>query len=95
VRRIISIIIIHRARSFAHTDVEHARVFVDAREIGGSHRAILVEQQFRPKHAPVVIEFLGFFQIADGVVNAVLLLLHQRRIQPGCWIVRIEFFGTV
>ena len=53
--RVIRVIVVHGAGGFAHAHVGHPGVAVNGREIGAAHRAVLIEQQSRAKHAAVVV----------------------------------------
>ena len=43
----------------------------------------MVEQESGPVDGAVGVEVLGMFQVADGFIDAIVLLLQERRIEPG------------
>ena len=92
VRRIVPIIVIHGAGRLARGDIEHAGVLIHRSQIDTAHRPVLIEQKLRAIDAAVVVQFLRFFQITNGVVDSVILLVQQGRIKPGRWILGIEVF---
>ena len=95
VGRIIRVIVVHGARGFAHGHVIHAGIAVNACQICAAHGLILVEQHPRAVNRPVVVKFLGFFQIANRLVDTVLLLVQQRGVKPAGRVIRIELAGQL
>ena len=89
-RGVTGVIGIHGAGRLAHAHIGEAGVLVDAGEIGAAHCAILVEQESRAVQAAVLVQGLGLFEVADRVVEPVVLLLHQRGVQPGGRVARID-----
>ena len=85
----------HGARGLAHGHVIQPRFGIDPRQVGAAHGAILVQQQARAIDAAVVVQFLGFFQIAHGVVDAVVLFVEQGGIEPRGRIIGVELLGEL
>ena len=90
VRGEVRVVGIHRLARFAQAHVVHAGVLVDGRKIGAAHGAVLIEQQLRAVNLSVIVALLRRLQIADGRVDAVVLLVQQRGIQPRCRVIRIK-----
>ena len=67
-------------------------VLIDAGKVGAAYGAVLVERKVRAVNAPVTGKFLGFFKVADGVVDAVFLFVQQRGVEPGAGVVRVNVF---
>ncbi len=91
--RIIRIIVADCTGGFTHADIGHAVVAVNVGQVGPAHGAVLVEQEARAIDAAVVVQFLGLLQVAHGFVDAVLLLIQQRGVQPGRRVLGIDGLG--
>ena len=93
VRGIIRVIGTHGAAGLAQTQVGQTGVAIDAGKVRAAHGAVFVQQQLRAIDAAVVVQRLGFFEVANGVVDFVVPLVEQRGIQPRGRIFRVELFG--
>ncbi len=71
----------------------HAGVAVGDGEVGAANGAVLVEQEAGAEDAAVVVEGAGVFELADGEVDLVALLVEEGGVEPGGGIVGVEFFG--
>ena len=89
-RGVIGVIKVHRASGFLHTHIIHAGITINGSQVGAAHRGVLIQQQARAIDAAVIVQLLGFFQFADGLVDAVLLLMQQGRIKETGWVVGIK-----
>ena len=75
---------------FARAHIGHAGIKVERGKVGTAHRLVLIEQQARAIDLAVVIQRLRTFEVADGFVDAVLLLLEQGGVKPRGRVMRIE-----
>src|SRR4029453_8075698 len=93
--RVVRIITTATPGGFPHTPVKHAPVLIQKRKIGAAHGAVFVQKEARAVETPVFVELKGFLQVANALVNTIVLLLDQCGIKPGCRIIAFKFFGKV
>ena len=81
-RGVIRVIIVHGARGLVHAHVGHSRVAIQRGEVRAADGAVLIQQKLRAINGTVVVQFLGFFQIANPVVDLASFLVQQCGIEP-------------
>ena len=91
----VAVFAVDRASCLAHRDLCHPVFLVQLREIGASNRSVLIQRQSGAIDATVVVQFLRFLQITDAFVEAIVLLVQKRGIEPRGRIGGIEVFGEL
>ena len=93
--RVVGVIGGDGAGGLAEGNIFHAGVGVDAGEIGEADGLVLIDEETGSVEESVVVQLFGVLEIVDGFVDAVLLFLDERGVEPCGGVVGIESFGEV
>src|SRR5262249_20297859 len=91
----VPVVLGHGARGRMTAHVGEAGVLVNRGQIGAARGTVAVEQETRANWRALVVQVNGAFEVADGVVEFILLPAMKGRIEPAGGIVRIKALGEV
>ena len=91
--RVVTRIRIDRFPALYKRELLKSKITVDSTQTGATGSQVLIQEQARAVHSPVVVQLNGLLKIMQCLNRAVQGLFSNRIVKPGSGVIGIQFLG--